>query len=84
MNDKSRQPIPLSNPICPFHGKPCIEQRCTLWVSLSGTRSSPIAGGDKRVNEAMCAFHALLRINLLLLNKPTSPVQGLTLPVRGG
>jgi len=84
MNDKSSHPIPPPKPICPFQGKPCIEQGCTLWVSLSGTLSSPIAGGDKRVNESMCAFHALLRINVLLLNKPTSPVQGLSLPMRGG
>ena len=86
MNDKSSQPIPTKEipPDCPFLKQACIEKRCVFWVNLSGTLSSPIAGGEKRVSEYLCTFHAMLKINLLLLNKPTSALPGISLPGRVG
>ena len=85
MNDKSKEPIPPKETLlhCPFNHTACIQERCALWVNLSGTLSSPIAGGEKRVSESLCAFHALLKMGLLLLNKPTSPLPGISLPTRG-
>jgi len=75
MNDKSREPIPAKEipPHCPFLKQACIEQRCVFWVNLSGTQSSPVAGGEKRVTDSLCTFHALLKIGVLMLNKPASP-----------
>lgn len=86
MNDKSKEPIPAKEipPHCPFNHTNCIEQRCVFWVSLSGTQSSPVAGGEKRVSEYLCAFHALLRIGVLMLNKPTSPAPGIPILTKGG
>ena len=84
MNDKSKEPIPPKViPLhCPINHTNCIERRCVFWVSLSGILSSPITGGEKRVSEYLCTFHALLKMGLLMLNKPTAPTPGLLIPPR--
>jgi len=93
MNGKSSQQIPSKEALlpkenilqCPFNHTACIKERCAFWVNLSGTQSSPVAGGEKRVSEFLCAFHALLRIGVLLLNKPVAPpIPDISLPRRGG
>ena len=79
MNNKSNRPIPDKEipPHCPFNHTACIETRCVFWVSLSGTQSNPIDGAEQRVSEYLCAFHALLKMGLFMLNKPTAPNESL-------
>jgi len=86
MNDKSQQPIPPETEQpkrCPFNHTNCIGDKCALWVSISG---NVIAGGkQQRVSQSMCAFQALLTLQVQSLNKPQSHLQGLTIPgMRGG